>query len=66
MTKVYWAKSGANLTITGGTCNAHLVAEAGSNITVSCHTLNGESWMSGNLTLGCSYVNRNINGGTPN
>ena len=24
MTKVYWAKSGANLTITGGTCNVHL------------------------------------------
>ena len=66
MTKVYWTKPGANLTIVGGTCNAHLVAEVGSKITANCGTLNGESWISGNIALGCSLVNGNINFGTPN
>lgn len=65
MSKVYWAKQGSCLTITGGTCNAHIVGEAGSIINMNCHTLNGETWMSGTVNLSCSFVNGNIYGGVP-
>lgn len=65
MSKVYWVRSGSNLTITGGTCNAHIVAELGATINVNCQTLNGESWFSGTMNLGCRLVNGNIMGGVP-